>query len=199
MAGRISAKDWLAPDKLILLEGWAKDGMKMEDIAKKIGITRRTLYNWQEKHVPILHALRAGKEVADYEVSNSLHKRATGYNYDEDTYERVTMGREEYDEVLEIELEIWNKKNPKATKDERDLFILSVPRTKLMVTKRVTKHVPPDTRAAMFWLMNRQSKKFKSESKIEHSGNINTNALPPELSLEELQKLAQLDPGDEDE
>lgn len=199
MAGRVNVKDWLKPDSLILLEGWAKDGLTMDEIAAKVKISRRTLYNWQEKHVPILHALRAGKEVADYEVSNSLHKRATGYNYDENTYERVTMGREEYDEVVEIELEIWNKKNPKATREERDLFILSIPRTKLIVTKRVTKHVPPDTRAAMFWLTNRRPDVFKSESKIEHSGNINTNTLPPNLSLEDLQKLAQLDPGDDDE
>lgn len=199
MAGRVNVKDWLKPDSLILLEGWAKDGMTMDQIAERIGISRRTLYNWQEKHVPILHALRAGKEVADYEVSNSLHKRATGYNYDEDTLELVTMSREEHDEVIEIELDIWNKKNPKATKDERDLFILSIPRKKLMVTKRVTKHVPPDTRAAMFWLTNRQPESWKSESKVEHSGKIDTNVLPPDLSLEDLQKLAQLDPGDDDE
>lgn len=199
MAGRESAKKWLEPDKLILLKGWAKDGLTMDQLAERIGISRRTLYNWQEKHVPILHALRAGKEVADYEVSNSLHKRATGYSYDENTYERVTMGREEYDEIVEAELAIWNKKNPKASRDERDRFILSIPRTKLIVTKRVTKHVPPDTRAAMFWLTNRRPDAWKSESRIEHSGKIDTTSLPANLSLEDLQKLAQLDPGDDDE
>lgn len=199
MAGRVNVKDWLKPDSLILLEGWAKDGLTMDQIAERIKISRRTLYNWQEKHVPILHALRAGKEVADYEVSNSLHKRATGYSYDENTYERVTMGREEYDEILEVELAIWDEKNPKASRNERDLFILSVPRTKLIVTKRVTKHVPPDTRAAMFWLTNRRSDAFKSESRIEHSGQIDTTSLPANLSLEDLQKLAQLAPGDDDE
>lgn len=199
MAGRVNVKDWLKPDSLILLEGWAKDGLTMDQIAERIKISRRTLYNWQEKHVPILHALRAGKEVADYEVSNSLHKRATGYSYDENTYERVTMGREEYDEILEVELAIWDEKNSKASRNERDLFILSVPRTKLIVTKRVTKHVPPDTRAAMFWLTNRRSDAFKSESRIEHSGQIDTTSLPANLSLEDLQKLAQLAPGDDDE
>lgn len=199
MAGRVSVKKWLEADKLILLEGWAKDGLSMDQIAERVGISRRTLYNWQEKHVPILHALRAGKDVADYEVSNALHKRATGYSYNEDTYETVVMGREEYDEILEIELDIWNEKNPKATQHERDRFILSVPKTKQILSKRIVKSVPPDTRAAVFWLANRQPDAWKNESKIEHTGQIKTTSLPPDLSLEQLQKLARLAPGDDDE
>ncbi len=199
MAGRVNVKEWLKPDKLILLEGWAKDGMTMDQLAERIGISRRTLYNWQDKHLPILHALRAGKDVADYEVSNALHKRATGYEYNEDTYETVKMPQEEYEEILDIELAIWKAKNPKATVDERDRFIVSVPKTKQILTKRVKKHVQPDTRAAMFWLTNRRPDAWKSESRIEHSGKIDTTSLPANLSLEDLQKLAQLDPGDDDE
>jgi transcriptional regulator with XRE-family HTH domain len=199
MAGRVKVKDWLTPDKLSLLEGWAKDGLSMDQLADKINISRRTLYNWQEKHVPILHALRAGKDEADYAVSNALHKRATGYSYDENTYETVKMGREEYDQILDLEVAIWKANNPKATQDELDRFILSVPETKLIVTKRVTKHVPPDTRAAVFWLANRQPDAWKNESKIEHTGQIKTTSLPPDLSLEQLQKLARLAPGDDDE
>jgi len=204
MAGRVYAKDWLEPDKLILLEGWAKDGMTMDDIAAAIKISRRTLYNWQDKHFPILHALRAGKEVADYEVSNSLHKRATGYDYTEDTYETVKMSQEEYDLIVDVELAIWNKKNKKASPEERERFILSIPRTKQILTKSVKKHQPGDVRAMMFWLANRDSKKWKAESKIEHIIQNNSTSKDPleEMSTEDLEKLIQLaDPnvgGDDD-
>lgn len=194
MAGRVNVKDWLEPDKLILLEGWAKDGMTMEDIADEIGIKRRTLYNWQDKHVPILHALRAGKKVADYEVSNSLHKRATGYDYTEQTYETVKMSSKEHSAIIDAELAIWDKKNKKASQEERERFILSIPDTKHVLTKSVQKHQPGDVRAMMFWLSNRAPDKWKAESKIEHIIKNRDASKDPleEMSTEDLEKLIQL-------
>lgn len=204
MAGRKNAKDWLEKDKLNLLEGWAKDGMTMDDIADEIGISRRTLYNWQDKHMPIMHALRAGKKSADYEVSNSLHRRAVGYEYTEDTYVTVRMSQEEYEEIRDVELAIWMKKNRKASRDERDRFIMSIPRTKQILEKRVKKHMPGDVRAMMFWLANRKPGDWKSESKIEHIIENRTNSKDPleEMSTEDLEKLihmAALDDGGDDD
>ena len=72
-------KDWLEEDKLILLEGWARDGLTNEQIANNIGIEERTLYRWKEKESLICQALKKGREVADYEVENALFKRALGY------------------------------------------------------------------------------------------------------------------------
>ena len=37
--------EWLQEDKLILLEGWARDGLTEEQIAKNIGINRSTLWD----------------------------------------------------------------------------------------------------------------------------------------------------------
>lgn len=79
--------EWLEQDKLILLEGWARDGLTEEQIAKNMGISVKTLYNWKTDNLPILQALKKGKEVVDIEVENALLKRALGYNYDEVTYE----------------------------------------------------------------------------------------------------------------
>ena len=79
--------DWLENDKLILLEGWARDGLTDEQIAKNIGINRTTLYDWKKKEVNIADALKKGKEVIDFEVENALLKRALGYEYEEETYE----------------------------------------------------------------------------------------------------------------
>lgn len=72
-------KDWLEEDKLILLEGWARDGLTNGQIANNIGIDERTLYRWKEKESLICQSLKKGREVADYEVENALFKRALGY------------------------------------------------------------------------------------------------------------------------
>lgn len=80
-------KDWLEEDKLILLEGWARDGLSLEQIATNIGIAEKTIYEWKNKESKICEALKKGKEVADYEVENAVFKRATGYTYEEKTYE----------------------------------------------------------------------------------------------------------------
>lgn len=72
-------KDWEIEDKLILLEGWARDGLTEEQIANNMGICVKTLYNWKKKSLLILQALKNGKEVVDYEVENALLKRALGY------------------------------------------------------------------------------------------------------------------------
>lgn len=79
--------EWLDKDKLILLEGWARQGLTEEQIAKNMGISVKTLYNWKNKELQILQALKKGKEVVDFEVENSLFKRAMGYEYTEETYE----------------------------------------------------------------------------------------------------------------
>lgn len=71
--------EWLEQDKLILLEGWARDGLTKEQIANNIGIGRTTLYEWEQKEPNIANTLKKGREVADYEVENALFKRAIGY------------------------------------------------------------------------------------------------------------------------
>ncbi|MER2081245.1 MAG: hypothetical protein ABS876_06955 [Ruminococcus sp.] len=41
---------WLTPEGLLLLEGWARDGLSEEQIAKNMGINAVTLYRWKEKY-----------------------------------------------------------------------------------------------------------------------------------------------------
>lgn len=67
---------WLAPEGLLLLSGWARDGLSDEQIAHNMGITAKTLYVWKNEHSAICEALKKGKEVADYEVENALFKSA---------------------------------------------------------------------------------------------------------------------------
>lgn len=46
-----------------------------------------------------------------------------------------------------------------------------------------TKHYAPDTTAAIFWLKNRQSGKWRDKQEIQHSGEVDTN--PGQMSKEE--------------
>lgn len=80
---------WLEPESLILLEGWARDGLTDEQIANNMGIRRETLYDWKKKYPNISNALKKGKEVVNIEVENALLKRALGYEYAEITRERI--------------------------------------------------------------------------------------------------------------
>lgn len=63
---------WLKKENLLLLEGWARDGLTDEQIAKNMGISVKTLYRWQEQYSQICQSLKKGKEVVDYEVENAL-------------------------------------------------------------------------------------------------------------------------------
>lgn len=91
---------WLQEDKLILLEGWARDGLSLEQIAKNIGIDESTIYKWKNSKVEIFEALKKGKEVADYEVENAVFKRAIGYTYEEKTYENGILVKTVVKEVV---------------------------------------------------------------------------------------------------
>lgn len=81
--------DWLTPEGLLKIEGWARDGLIDEQIAKNIGIRAGTLYEWKNRFPEFSEALKRGKEVVDREVENALLKRALGYEYTETTREAV--------------------------------------------------------------------------------------------------------------
>lgn len=81
-------QEWLEPEGLLKIEGWARDGLTDEQIAHNMGIAVKTLFNWKQSHLPILQALKRGKEVVDRQVENALLKRALGYEYTETTRER---------------------------------------------------------------------------------------------------------------
>lgn len=81
--------EWSQPEKLILLEGWAKDGLSQAQIAKNMGIGLSTLKEWINQNQTISASLKKGKEVADYEVENALYKTAIGFWTEETTIEKM--------------------------------------------------------------------------------------------------------------
>ncbi|WMJ79550.1 helix-turn-helix domain-containing protein [Clostridium sp. MB40-C1] len=162
-------------DKLILIEGWARNGLTDEQIAKNLGISKTTFYKYIKEHNELSERLKKGKEVIDFEVENALLKRALGYEYEEVTRER------------------------KVKKDARGNIMVNIhglPCYEMVVTKTIKKEVNPDTTAQIFWLKNRKPKEWRDKQDIEHSGGVEVNNPYKKLSTEELKKLAAL--GDKD-
>ena len=66
-----------------MIEDWARQGLTDEQIAKNIGISKVTFYDWLKKYPNISNSLKKGKAPIDFEVENALLKRALGFEYEE--------------------------------------------------------------------------------------------------------------------
>lgn len=115
---------WLTLEGLLLLEGWARDGLTDEQIAYNMGINKATLYRWKDRYCDICNALKRGKEVVDRQVENALLKRALGYEYEEvkekyagDTLTEKTVTKKQV--APDVTAQIYWLKNRRA-KDWRD-------------------------------------------------------------------------------
>lgn len=121
-------QEWLTPDGLLLLEGWARDGLTDEQIAQKIGINPATLYKWMDRFAEIGKAIKKGKAPVDIQVENALLKRALGYDYEETVTEVFSDGKKHVRKVKKhmppdvAAMAIWLKnRKPTKWRDKPDL------------------------------------------------------------------------------
>jgi len=127
----------------LLAEDYARQGMIDKEIAKKLGISEASYYNYQKEHLEFLEAIKRGKRPVDVEVENALLKRAKGFEYEEVHVEYKPKGKEGEEE----------KKSP-------------------TLIKKIKKFVVPDTAACAFWLKNRRPDLWKDRQQMEMSGEI---------------------------
>ena len=73
-------QEWLEPEGLLKIEGWARDGLTDEQIARNMGINPATLYEWKKKYPKIAESLKRSKDVADRQVENALFENAISGN-----------------------------------------------------------------------------------------------------------------------
>lgn len=71
---------------------------------------------------------------------------------------------------FEADAEVANKLYKKATGYVLPDIITASYEGKITDIQQVEKHIAPDTTAAIFWLKNRQPKKWRDKQEIEHSG-----------------------------
>ena len=74
MGAKGKYSEWLTPEGLTLLQGWARDGATDKILAQKMGIRESTLYEWKNRFSEISEALKKGKEIIDYEVESEMLK-----------------------------------------------------------------------------------------------------------------------------
>lgn len=73
-------ENWTSGTSAERLRGWARDGLTMQEIAAKIGISKSTLYSWMKKNEQFKAIISDNKEVADRRVEESLYKSALDGN-----------------------------------------------------------------------------------------------------------------------
>ncbi|MFS9334791.1 helix-turn-helix domain-containing protein [Streptococcus peroris] len=77
--------EWLTREGLLQIEGWAKDGLIDEQIAKNMGVAYSTFKDWKKRFPDLSAVLKRSKEVVDREVENALFELAKGFVYEEET------------------------------------------------------------------------------------------------------------------
>lgn len=189
MAGRKDKYDTHVHPRLFEVERWARDGLTEVEMCKRLGVAVSSFNKYKNKSTELTEALKKGKAIADYEVEDSLFKRALGYRTEEKTYLTREMDAEEYSDYVAEEVAIWNDKNPDATREQRWAFIATIPRTQRILEKVIVKDVVADTTAAIFWLKNRKPEEWRDKQDIEHSGGLDIKKQYAEMSDEELEEL----------
>jgi transposase-like protein len=123
MARPSKADEWLTEEGLLLIEGWARDGLSDEQIAQNMEISTSTFYEWKKKFSEFSEALKKGKEVVDRMVENALLKAALGYEYEEEVVDN--KGRKhtvrKYEKPNTTALIFWLKnRKPEQWRDRQE-------------------------------------------------------------------------------
>lgn len=72
MARPSKADQWLTDDGLLLLEHWKRNDLSDAEIAKRIGISGKTLCTWKERYLQISSALKKGLDYAVADAEKAL-------------------------------------------------------------------------------------------------------------------------------
>ena len=98
----------------LLAEGFAREGLSDEQIAKKLNISISIYYDYQNRFKYFLEAIKRGKAPVDTKVENAVLKRALGYNYVETTTE-YTINPVTGEKIIKSKKEVTKHVNPDVT------------------------------------------------------------------------------------
>lgn len=94
MAGqgqRVKQDEWVTPDGLLQIRGWARDGYTDKQIAANIGIGETTFCAWKKRYPEIVETLKRGRRPVVEELEDALYKGAMGYDVEEKIEEITSM------------------------------------------------------------------------------------------------------------
>ena len=136
---------WITEDGLLLLKGWAREGLTDEEIARdRMHISPSTFYDWMRRFSEISEAIKKGREPVNVILEDTAIERAT-----------------EWKTVKEITREL--------------KFDRATGRTELVVTKEVEKKVPRDSTVLLFLIKNLMKDEYGDKQQLEISGQLDTN------------------------
>ena len=117
----------------------AEDGYTEEEIAQRAGLDPAEFKVWSRRHKKLRDAIELGRREADFSVVEAIYKRATGYNVL--TKKTHKLKRVDFDPVTGKKIREYEEL---AVADDED-------------------YVPPDLRASIFWLKNRQPERWSEK------------------------------------
>lgn len=143
-SGRPSKYETHVLPRMIEIEGWARDGLIDEQIAKNLGVALSTFMTYKKKYPELSDTLKKGKEVVDREVENALLKKALGFTK---TVRKAFKVKEViYDDGKRV------RETERIEYADEEIFI------------------PPDTTAQIFWLKNRKPVEWRDKRETEITG-----------------------------
>ncbi len=125
-------EQWQTDGGLVLLRGWAREGMSLGQIAKRCGVSEQTLNRWQKESPQIAQAIAQTRELADRLLEDALYERAKGYTVVVE--KQVKCKQIDYDPDTGKKLREWEQIVP--------------------IKEQV--HVAGNMTAMQFWLKNRK-------------------------------------------
>lgn len=131
-------KEWLIDSNLLTIEGWAREGLNDEEIAKKIGINKSTFYDWVRRFPPFSDSIKKGRYpvIIDAE-STFFEKKLKGYFVNEEVTEKTVQRNAQGDIIGTTE------------------------------HKRVSsRFIPPDTTAMIFYLKCRKGEVYNDKLNV---------------------------------
>ena len=160
---------------LDLIEGWVKQGVSEEIIARKLSVASSSFQEYKRKFPELSDLLKKGKDHADLAVENALFQAAVGYEYEE-THTEFIEG---------------------TNAGKSGMILKSGNATHKKVTT-LKKKVPGNVTAQIFWLKNRRPdlwqdrKEFSAEvsSSIElQKFRATLDSMTPEEKMLMLEKM----------
>lgn len=127
--------DWLTPDGLLLIKGWARDGLTDKEISDNIGVSQQTFCEWRKRFPEFSESIKKGRRPVLVEVEDTFfEKKLKGHYVDEEITEK-TVQRDSSGAVIG------------STEHKR-------------ISKR---YIAPDTTAMIFFMKCRMSEKYNDK------------------------------------
>ena len=141
MGAKPKYTEWLTPDGLLRIEGWARDGLSLAQIAHNVGVADSTFRRWKEENEALSAAIKRGNAPVDLEVENAMLKSALGH-------------KETVRKAIKVKTEKQKVGEGKIVEEHIEYVDEEV-------------YIPPQVIAQIFWLKNRRPDKWKEKQVVE--------------------------------